>query len=247
MNIIYKTVTTLSTALLLFTGCGDDTAVNGASEAQNSANMSIDLSTYDQDALTDEQKYALAYMWHEEKLAYEIYLALNTLYPTNQLENIATKSEIKHIELVENLVAWYDLNITNIPNYTVNYSQEALASMPAGVYAIDAIQNLYDTLYAKGAVSQQAALEVGCMVEVVDVNDLNEDIVLAENNEALLDTFTILRNGSYTHYWAFDNGLKNMGIADGCCSLGSTYCHLEYPQSSQGSTNQGNGNGQRRR
>ena len=214
--------------LLLFTGCGNDDKENKG--FNDDVQVSIDLNKYTQDALNDEQKYALAYMWHEEKLAYEIYLALNAIYPNKQFVNIATKSEIKHIALVQDLVKWYDLNITNIPDYTINYSAEELATMPAGTYAIDEIQSLYDTLYAKGIGSKQAALETACMVEVTDVNDLDIDIILAGDNTALVDTFNILRNGSYSHYWAFDKGLKNLGVSDGCCSLGTTYCKPDYPQ-----------------
>ncbi len=229
MKPIYKTALTLTATLFFFTGCGDDLT---SSKGKNSsdAQMSIDLSTYAQDALTDEQKYSLAYMWHEEKLAYDIYLELNKLYPTKQFENIANRSEIKHIALVQDLVAWYDLNITNIPDYTINYSQEALESMPQGTFAIDTIQKLYDDLYTMGKDSQQAALEVGCRVEVVDVDDLNTYIIDAGDNAALVDTFNILRDGSYSHYWAFDKGLKNLGVTEGCCSLGTLYCHTEYPQ-----------------
>ena len=229
MKPLYKIVLLLITTLLLFTGCGNDNAKLGAN-ANDELAMSIYLSNYSQDALTDEQKYALAYMWHEEKLAYDIYLALNTLYPTKQFENIATKSEIKHIALVQNLVEWYDLNITNIPDYTINYSKTELQNMPAGLYAIDEIQALYDALYAQGKNSQVTALEVGCIVEVTDINDLDTDIVIAENNTALIDTFNILRSGSYNHYWAFDKGLKSLGINEGCCSLGISYCKPEYPQ-----------------
>jgi len=229
MKPLYMTFAILATTLFSLTGCQEDGMGDTTAMQQ-----SIDLSTYTQDALNDEQKYSLAYMWHEEKLAYDIYIALNTLYPAQQLENIATRSEINHIQLVQNLVEWYDLNITNIPDYTINYSQEELADMPAGTFAIAPVQDLYDTLYAEGNSSLQAALEVGCKVEVTDVNDLDEDIALAGTNAALVDTFDILRNGSYNHYWAFDNGLKNLGIADGCCALGTEFCHPEYPQNSRG-------------
>ena len=192
--------------------------------------ISIELDTYTQDALTDEEKYALAYMWHEEKLAYDIYLELDKVNPANQLNSIATKSEINHISLVEDLIEWYDINVTNLADYTINYSKEELDAMPTGVFAIDKIQKLYDDLYAVGVVSKQKSLEVGCMVEVVDVDDLIEFIEDAHGNEAIVDTFTILLDGSYKHYWAFDKGLKNMGVTDGCCSLGNDYCKPEYPQ-----------------
>ena len=235
---------TLLATLLLISGCGDSSESSGnGSAATNSQVAALNLDDYAKPELNSEQMYTLAYMWHEEKLAYEIYLELNRVHPAQQLEKIATNSEIKHIALVEELVEWYDINITNLADYSINYSQEELAAMPVGVYAIDAIQSLYDTLYAKGIQSPQDALEVGCMVEVTDINDLDEDLRIAEDNQAIIDTFTILRDGSYKHYWAFDKGLKNMGVSDGCCSLGTDYCHPEYPQNEQGSQDHGHGNG----
>jgi len=238
MKPIYKTALALTATLSLLTGCGDDTLKN--SESNIGQAPSLDLDTYEKLEINNEQMYTLAYMWHEEKLAYDIYMKLNDIYPAKQLENIATKSEIKHIALVEDLVSWYDINVTNLADYSINYSQEELAAMPMGVYAIDTIQSLYDTLYEKGSQTAQDALEVGCMVEVTDINDLDEDLKIAEENQAIIDTFTILRDGSYKHYWAFDMGLKNMGITDGCCSLGTDYCHPEYPQDS-GSEGKGRG------
>ena len=222
------------TAALLITGCGDE-SVSGKEKSSGSGSEqpTVQLSNYSKVNLTNDQTYSLAYMWHEEKLAYDIYMGLNKIHPVKQFENIATKSEIKHIALVQSLVAWYDVNITNLADYTVNYSSTELAAMPTGKFAVPEIQSLYDILYTKGIISKQEALEVGCMVEVVDVNDLDKFIIDSAGNEALIDTFNILRDGSYNHYWAFDKGLVNMGVSDGCCSLGSEYCHKEYPQNSK--------------
>jgi len=85
--------------------------------------------------------------------------------------------------------------------------------------------------YDKGIQSEQDALEVGCMVEVTDVNDLNGYIAIAQEVNAtdLIDTFEQLRAGSYNHYWAFDEGLKDIGVTDGCCALGVDYCK-DYPK-----------------
>lgn len=196
----------------------------------------LDLSLYPVSNLTEEQKYTIAYMWNEEKLAKDIYLALNDIYPTQQLEKIATQAETKHQALVEELVQRYDLNITNLVDYSESYSEAELRAFAPGEFGIQAIQDLYDVLYEKGSQSQQDALEVGCMVEVTDINDLNEDILIAEETNAsdLVAVFNNLRDGSYSHYWAFDKGLKNMNVTDGCCSLGQEYCHPEYPQNSKG-------------
>ena len=200
----------------------------------------FDLSLYPESNLTDAQKYTIAFMWNEEKLAKDIYLELNSIYPTQQLENIATRSETKHQALVEELVQRYDLNITNLVDYKENYSEEELRAFEPGEFGIQAIQDLYDALYSQGSQSQQDALEVGCMVEVTDINDLNENIAIAEDVNAsdLIAVFGHLRDGSYNHYWAFDTGLKNLGITEGCCALGTVdginYCHPEYPQNSHG-------------
>ena len=192
--------------------------------------------------LTDAQKYALAYMWNEEKLAKDIYLALNELTPHRTLENIATRSEVRHEAAVEDLVQKYDINITNLENYEIRYSEEELRALAPGQYAVPEIQELYDALYAKGSQSLQDALEVGCMVEVTDVDDLDKYIEIAAGREDLIETFDFLRSGSYNHYWAFDRALRNIGVSDGCCSLGEEFCKTEeeYPSSN----GQGNGNGQ---
>jgi hypothetical protein len=205
----------------------------GGKEGSGIKGPGIDLSLYPISDLSSEQKHALAYMWNEEKLAKDIYLALNNVYPTQQLEKIATQAETKHQEMVEELIERYDINITNLVDYKENYSEEELRAFGPGEFGILEIQNLYNELYAHGRVSKQAALEVGCMVEVTDVNDLDKDIEIAQGIPDIVAVFENLRAGSYSHYWAFDKGLKNMGIAEGCASLGADYAKTpeEYPAS----------------
>ncbi len=196
----------------------------------------IDLSQYPMSDLTDAQKYTIAYMWNEEKLAKDLYLELNKIYPTQQLEKIATQSETKHQAMVEALVQRYDLNITNLVDYKENYSEEELRAFGPGEFGVQEIQDLYDTLYAEGKQSQQAALETGCKVEVTDVEDLLDEIAIAEEVDAqdLIAVWNVLLSGSYNHYWAFDKGLKKMGVIDGCCSLGADYCRPDYPKNKNG-------------
>jgi len=216
-------------------GNGNANAGSENSESDSHGN-DLDLNDYPLATLTEKQKYALAYMWNEEKLAYDVYSELNKVQPQKQLENIATRSEIKHIQMVEDLVQKYDINITNLDTYEVKYSESELRALPVGTFGVEPIQSLYNTLYDKGIKSGQDALEVGCMVEVTDVNDLEEYITTAKEINAtdLVDTFDKLKSGSYNHYWSFDKGLKNMGVTDGCCSLGTIdgveYCQPSYPQ-----------------
>jgi len=171
-------------------------------------------------ALTQEVKDAIAYMIDEERVAFDVYNTLYATYPTlRQLNNIATNSESVHIQTVELLASKYALE---------NNSSE----LEAGTYDIALLQELYDSLIELGESSEQKALEVGCMVEVTDIDDLNTYILSSQESNAtdVTTAFEFLRDASYKHYWAFDKGLVRMGVSEGCCSLGDAFCHSEYPQ-----------------
>jgi len=190
-------------------------------------------------------------MGNEERLAYDIYTVLYKHHldegtEIKQLANIP-KSEQKHVEIVQSIIQKYDINTDTLTDVVdpVADKDVAFADMPKGQYDIPAIQKLYDMLYDKGIESPQAAMEVGCMVEVADIDDLDHFILQAEDSNAtdIVAGFNVLRDGSYKHYWAFDGGLKNMGITEGCAVLGEDWAKTseEYPD-----TNSGNGGGNRR-
>ncbi len=176
---------------------------------------------------------SLAYMGNEERLAYDIYTNLNSAYANSikQFTNI-TDSEKRHVGIVQELVRKYNIDITTVQDVQNPVADKNISfdEMPMGRYDIKQIQELYDFLYQKGIKSKQAALEVGCMVEVVDVNDLDRYIEEArnDNDDDIISAFEELRSGSYSHYWAFDKGLKNMGVSEGCGILGNDYIK-DYP------------------
>ncbi len=224
----------------------------------------IDGQTY---VLSQKLADTLSYMGNEERLAYDVYNNMYEKWGIKQFTNIATKSEIKHISAVQEIVKKYklngELNFTNIDLPELGYTDTEIQDMEAGKYDIKVIQDLYDGLVADGSVSESEALKVGCTVEVVDVTDLDAYIKIAEedNAEDVLKVFNYLRDGSYNHYWAFDKGLKNSGFEKGCCTW-ENLCHEEYPQNEkdsesnsneergqgrgQGHQGEGQGQGQRR-
>ncbi len=221
-----------------------DGTQGGPGQGAHGEGNSFDLSEYPESNLTQEVKEGLAFMGNEERLAYDIYTTLYNYHndagtEIRQLVNVS-KSERKHVEIVQDIIQRYDLNISEIPIVVdpVANKDVAFEDMPTGVYDIVEIQELYDTLYAKGITSPQSALEVACMVEVTDINDLNQAILIAEDSNAtdVVAAYNVLRNGSYNHYWAFDKGLKNMGLAEGCGVAGEEWAKTpqEYPQNSQG-------------
>jgi len=232
-----KSILAIAAISVLFTACG------GGGGGGTPGTISSDRYNLSQDNIND-----LAYMGNEERLAYDVYMYLYDYHGSSirQLENIATNSEATHISIVRDLVNKYNItqdDLTILSTQPAASSTTPQSSLPAGKYDIASIQNLYNALIDKGKRSTQDALEVGCMVEVTDINDLNEKIAHAQESGAqdLIDAFNILRDGSYNHYWAFDRGLKNMGVEAGCCTLGDAYCHEEYPDNE----NKGQGRGNR--
>ena len=220
----------MTTALI---GCGSGGEKGKGKNDDGKADALVDAAiASEKSTLTQELQDAITYMYSEEKLAKEIYLNLYAIQAVKQLNNIATKSEVKHVDAVDRLAVKYDLNTTLYPDTTTPYDANSLNSFTNGKFPVVAIQELYDRLYEKGIQSEKDALEVGCIVEVTDVEDLDRDIILAieANATDVLTIFNFLRDGSYNHYWAFNKGLTSQGITDGCCSLGADYCHPEYPQ-----------------
>ncbi len=227
---------------------GQDNGHNGQSQEGNSTQTPIDVNTLPLSTLTEDLKNAIAYMGNEERLAYDVYMNLyeyhnsNNAENINQLQNIANRAEITHVGIVQSLVQKYNLTVEDLTNVTDPIADNTVAfeDMPKGEYDIPAIQSLYDTLYAKGIQSKEDALMVGCMVEVTDINDLDEYITLAEESNAtdVKEAFEVLRDGSYSHYWAFDKGLKNIGISDGCYVEGDALLGENkediYPQNDNG-------------
>ena len=217
-------------------GCGSSDAIADAVE-ENAASLPSEVQAA-LDApvskLSQELTDTLAYMGNEERLAYDVYNALYKQYGTKQFTNIATNGEYQHIGAVQQLIQKYKLDdtisFTNVVD-PLGYLNTPIEAMDAGVYDVPAIQKLYTDLMAL-ATDEIEALKVGCIIEVVDVNDLTHDIALAQSENAadIVTVFGFLRDGSYNHYWAFDKGLKNKGAREGCCTLGVDYCHPEYPQ-----------------
>ncbi len=238
-----KVLSLLSTAIMatFIASCGDGDGNNQT----NTANFPYDpqallvleqIETLPKEDLTEEEISSLVFMWNEEKLAKDLYYKLAETYSEYKVSqafyNIATRSETVHQEAVEILLDKYQISVDDLP---YNPDRDLNNDYPPGTYSLDEIQNLYDQLLNQGLISIEEALKVGCIVEVTDVNDLNERIDIVDNQD-IINLFEFLRQGSYNHYWAFDQALKNIGVEEGCCSLGEEYCKTieEYPPSNMG-------------
>ncbi len=139
----------------------------------------------------------LAHMREEEKVARDVYTALDDVWGLRIFSNIA-RAEQQHFESVLVVLDKYDL-------------ADPAAGLAPGVFADPALQSLHDTLLARGSQSLVLALSVGALIEETDIADLQRAI--AETvNEDIATLYQNLLKGSRNHLRAFDELLAANGV-----------------------------------
>jgi hypothetical protein len=188
--------------------------------------------------ISNEMRHALAHMWSEEKMAHDAFEVVYSVYPHLRLfYNIGHWSETQHKTAVEELIAFYNIDVTDYTQTSKHYDKTKLDAMGPGDYAIEDFESRYQNVLLPYAVqSDIKALQLGCMVEVQDIRDLTGFLQQNDGNKYIEQTFKYLIAGSQSHYWAYHYALIERGITNGCCSAGQDYCKsaAEYPS--------GNGN-----
>ncbi len=150
------------------------------------------LPAADPAGLVQNEIDGLLYMREEEKLAHDVYVALSEKWGLTQFARNAA-SEQMHTDAVKTLLDRYGIADP--------------ASSEAGVYTDPTLQALYNDLIARGAVSAVEALNVGGLIEEVDIADL--DTRLAANDQAdIAAVYANLRSASESHLRAFANGVQ---------------------------------------
>lgn len=147
------------------------------------------------DSLTQVQIDGLLFMREEEKLAYDVYTSFFTAYGLSIFDKIAD-SELRHTTKVLDLLTFYGL------------TDPALAG--AGLFSNPDLQQLYTDLIAQG-VDTLTALQVGALIEEVDIADLKE-LLLDTTNANLTAVYSNLLKGSYNHLKAFVKVLDSYGF-----------------------------------
>ena len=189
------------------TACGGDS--NDSNNANGNQNQSSNISTLPVESLNADEQASLLYIREEEKLAYDVYIKLNTQWGGNtQTFGNISNSEAKHQDAVHELLVRY-----NLP--------DAAAGLPAGVFNNSKLQNLYTQLVNTGAASLVDALKVGAAIEEIDIIDIQNDLTKVDNQDIRL-VYENLMKGSRNHLRAFVKNLANQGV---------TYVPQYMPQS----------------
>lgn len=145
--------------------------------------------------LTRAEVDGLLFMIEEEKLAVDVYSALDEKWDMRVFENIG-RAELTHQAAVKRLLDRYSLQDPR---------------MGEGEFANETLQDLYNDLLAQGSVSVRDALMAGAAIEEIDILDLEEYMAQTDNEDILLVYANLLR-GSENHLRAFVNNLDRQRV-----------------------------------
>ncbi len=143
-------------------------------------------------ALTQQQAQDLIYLREVEKLARDVYLTMFDKWGATIFSRIAM-CEQHHTDAVKGLLDKY-----GVP--------DPVGHNGVGVFTNPALQALYDDLIAQGSVSLHEALEIGVVIEVLDIDDI-EGMLPVFTQQDVLNVLTNLLAGSQHHLAAFSNAL----------------------------------------
>lgn len=138
----------------------------------------------------------LLFSREEEKVARDVYIALYNMWRHTTFINIS-KSEQQHMDTMLK-----KLNAYNIPDP---------AQAAVGAFTNQDLQKMYLELVASGSKSLIDALKVGCVIEEVDMIDLQQAIDHATHVD-LDNSYVNLMEGSKSHLRAFVAALGSQGV-----------------------------------
>lgn len=147
-------------------------------------------------ALSAFEKETLIYTREEEKMARDVYTFMLSKWNINSFSNISA-SEQKHMDAIATLLTTYNL-------------QDPVGNNTAGVFTNADIQQLYNSLVAKGSISETEAIIVGLTIEDMDIYDLQQALLQIQKPDIQTVYGNLLR-ASKNHMREFYTQLQNRG------------------------------------
>ncbi len=155
--------------------------------------------------LSKAELEGLVFLQEEEKLARDVYLAMQQKWGDQVFTKIGN-SEVQHMRVVGNLLFRYA-----VPNPIKNNTP--------GAFTSPELRGLYVNLVKAGSNSQIDALKVGLRIEEMDIADLRASILVTQNQD-IRQVLGHLEGASQNHLRAFASRLK---------ALGGTYVATHLP------------------
>jgi len=187
-------LTLVSAAILAFgalacrSGGDTDTVATGSAPVED-----VELIDVSDSPLSSDEVADLLWMREEEQLAHDVYSTLGELYGLRIFENIST-SEQSHVDAVRRVLDTYGID-------------DPAEGNDPGTFTDPRIQELFDQLVADGSTSLVSALEVGALIEELDIADLRVRSSATDVGR-LTSLYAQLENGSRNHLRAFTSQLE---------------------------------------
>jgi len=185
-------VVLVSTPLLLAQGRGGGWGT-GSGAGGNCAAVVAELPRQEVDA---SEAADLRFMREEEKLARDVYRALEDRWGVRAFHNIS-QAEQQHMDATLALLSKYEID-------------DPVGADSEGTFVDPRLQQLYSDLVAKGQRSVVDALEVGATIEDLDLADLDR-MLGRTDNEDIGTVYQNLSKGSRNHLRAFVGLLDDQG------------------------------------
>ncbi|MDG6777162.1 DUF2202 domain-containing protein [Thiomicrorhabdus sp. zzn3] len=170
----------------------------GASDAVEETTLESVVESTAIEALSVEEEHGLLFMREEEKLARDVYLTLYDIWGLSIFQNIA-ESEQKHTDAIKLLIEKYQL-------------ADPVVDDTVGVFTDYHFVETYEALVTKGSQSLEDALQVGNMIEELDIKDIAESIAVVEGNDDIVAVYEELMKGSRNHLRSFWDVLTKNGF-----------------------------------
>ena len=172
--------------------------------------------------ISSSEEEGLLFMFEEEKLAHDVYMAMYAQWGLPIFQNIAN-SEATHIDAMQTLLDRYGI-------------ANPAAGNGAGEFTNPDLQALYDQLVGQGSQSLADALKVGAAIEEIDIRDLQTRLAQTSSADIQLVYNNLLR-GSENHLRAFTSTLQRQ--------TGENYLPQYQGANSSGTMRNGQRNGYR--
>lgn len=182
--------------LTMVAGCSDDPdAVHGSTTLGDPAGA-VAADAEGRVELAEDDVAGLLWMREEEQLAHDVYAVLGDEWGVRVFDNIAA-AEQRHVEQVVGLLDRYGVD-------------DPMADRPAGTFTIPEMQAAFDEFVADGSASLVDALEVGALIEELDIVDLR---ARASDVVEIQAVYERLEKGSRRHLRAFVDRLEARDVA----------------------------------
>ncbi len=163
---------------------------------RNGPGMETAIGNMEPGTLSSGEAEGILLMREEEKLARDVYLTLYEKWNIPLFLNIAN-SEETHMDAMELLIERYGLK-DPVADESASYR---------GTCAREEFNRLYTELTEQGLASYQAALEVGALIEDLDIEDLQK-LLSESGNDDVKVVYQNLLKGSHNHLRSFVRQLE---------------------------------------